>query len=245
MMLSFREKIKRFAALSRERGTLTAFGRGLSRILPLLYAFVEDHLSGGAIAGRTRRQVAVADLAIEGSHGMLANRYEATPTPMLIFWLIRRLLPKDRSDWSFIDIGAGKGRMVAVAASQGFHSAIGIELASDLCVEGNRILSEFGLFRTGEVEIRQEDATQFALPARPCIFFLFNPFHDIVMEKFLDHVVASHAANPRPLLFVYLNPIWSSRFETHAALKAVQPGRMTAAIFETLSPWRVRLFEVV
>lgn len=239
------DKIKRFAAMRREKGLLATTCYACSRILPRVMWLLEDRVLWGALARRTRKGVPASELAIEGPNQIFANRYEAVPTPALVMWLIRKVLPVDRSTWTFVDVGAGKGRAVAAAATQGFRSSIGIELARDLCTEANSLLADLGFCDgSGRVRVDQADATDFPIPPGPCVFFLFNPFQESVVSQFVDHVMASYAREPRPIRFVYLNPVWKSRFEQRLELRPVKLPTIISTVFSTLSPYSVCVFEV-
>ena len=244
MMRSFRLKAQRFAAMRRDHGLAVTVRHGCARILQRGIWLVEDRIVWGHVADSTRKTVAVADMEIKSSNRDFAYHYEATPTPTLVMWFIRRILPKDRSAWSFIDVGAGKGRAVAAAAKQGFHNVLGIELAGDLCTEANRLLADLDLTNGGRVRVEEADATQFQIPSGPCLFYLFNPFKEEVVIHFLDHVFESYVRDPRPIRFVYLHPLHQYVFDRRPELKRVIPSSTVTSIFSLLSLWPVSVFEI-
>lgn len=244
MIESLGTKLTRFAALYRDEGIAKAARHGCARALQRAVWLLEDRIVRRGIGGRTRKFVAAADLATESTNRHFANRYEATPTPLLLMWFIRGILPKDRSAWTFIDVGAGKGRAVAAAANQGFHRVLGIEFSADLCDEANRLLADHHLTQDGRVRVEQADATQFEIPSGPCLFYLFNPFQEEIVVRFLDHVHESYIRNPRPIRFVYLNPVHQSVFEARHELKQVTPDPVVARIFSLLSIWPVSAFAI-
>ena len=244
MTRAFRLRLERLAAVWRREGIASTARHLGARSLHRLVWFIDDRIVWGRIAKRTRKIVAVEQMAITGLNRDLANHYEATPTPTLLMWFIRRVLPKDRSTWSFIDVGAGKGRAVAAAAKQGFRTVLGIELARDLCVEANRMLTDLNLTNGGQVRVEEADATQFQVPSGPCLFYLFNPFKEEVVSGFLDHVYANYLRDPRPIRFVYLYPVHQIVFEQRRGIKRVIPNRTVAALFALLSFWSVAVFEI-
>jgi len=213
---------------------------------PGLYV-LEDHMVGRAIAAETKDHVAIADMGvIESRNTDLANEYGPTPTPMLVMWLIRKIVPKDRSAWTFIDVGAGKGRIVIAAASQGFRCATGIEFAGELCAQANRYLADLGLADgSGRVRVDQADATEFNIPPGPCLFYLYNPFREEILRRFITHVLISYANEPRALRFVYLNPVHKCAFAAQPELIEAALPPAFAAIFGIFSPYSVCVFETV
>jgi hypothetical protein len=51
-----------------------------------------------------------------------------------------------------------------------------------------------------------DDILNFELPEAPLVVYLFHPFDEAVMRPFVDRLIASARANPRPLAVMYLNP---------------------------------------
>jgi SAM-dependent methyltransferase len=201
--------VKKYFTRCREKGFAAATLHGCKSIFRRVLYALEDHMVGRAIAAETKDHVAVADMGIvESKNSALANEYGPTPTPMLVMWLIRKIVPKDRGAWAFIDVGAGKGRIVIAAAKLGFRSVTGIEFAGELCAQANRFLADLGLADgSGRVRVDQADATEFNIPAGPCVFYLYNPFREEVLRRFINHALTSYAVAPRPLRFVYLHPV--------------------------------------
>jgi hypothetical protein len=108
----------------RDEGIAKAARQGWARALQRAVWLFEDRIVRRGIGGRTRKLVAAADLATESKNRQFANRYEATPTPLLLMWFIRSILPKDRSAWTFIDIEV-------LAICQVLHKTVaGITVAS-------------------------------------------------------------------------------------------------------------------
>src|SRR5437016_979449 len=73
-----------------------------------------------------RGSLSLAGLSLVGD-ATSANPYATTP-----YGTLQRLfdaLPSDLSDYSFIDFGSGKGRVLVIAAGRGFKEVIGVEFA--------------------------------------------------------------------------------------------------------------------
>jgi SAM-dependent methyltransferase len=88
---------------------------------------------------------------------------------------------------SFIDMGAGMGRAVLLAAELPFRQVVGVELNPTLMRIARRNLT---VWRASErarapMKIICGDAVEFRLPAGPCLAFLFNPFGAPVMRRLL------------------------------------------------------------
>ena len=70
------------------------------------------------------------ELTIDSDNRADGVEYEATP--LLVIGWIQRLLPRDISGWSFIDVGAGRGRVVIAAARYPYRQVLGVEFATEL-----------------------------------------------------------------------------------------------------------------
>jgi SAM-dependent methyltransferase len=83
----------------------------------------------------------------------------------------------------FIDIGSGKGKACFFAAqARKFKKITGVEFSLSLVKVANRNKSIAG---HRNVSFLNEDAATYSLPDARCLIFLFNPFDDIILEKFI------------------------------------------------------------
>ena len=138
----------------------------------------------------------------------------------------------------FIDVGAGKGRVVLEAAAHyGFGRVIGLELSPELAsVARSNVSAMAGLRRRGEVEIIVADATQFRLPDDVTVVFLYNPFRGTIFEQFLTCVVASLDRRPRTLRLIYRAPFEHDRLLRTGRFRPVRehrPRRPTESMRES------------
>lgn len=102
---------------------------------------------------------------------------------------------------SFIDYGAGLGRVTALAARLPFRRVIGIELDRDLAKRGNaNLLRARGLI--AQASIICVDATKFDVPPDASTFFFCNPFTGPTLAAVINRVNGTLIAHPRPAQFV-------------------------------------------
>jgi hypothetical protein len=115
----------------------------------------------------------------------------------------------DPSQFTFVDIGAGKGRAIFLAEEFGFRRIVGVEFAEELvkiCQRNlhrrfsNRIVSS-------PIEIKCVDALVFPLPVEPIVIYLFNPFSSDIMVQMAARIHDSLQKYPRPLRILYMNPV--------------------------------------
>jgi SAM-dependent methyltransferase len=109
--------------------------------------------------------------------------------------------------FTFIDVGAGMGRALLLAAEMPFRNAIGIELNPTLARIARRNMASWrAAGRTpNATRIVCCDAVEFNYRAAPCLVFLFNPFGATVMRRLLAKLASTFANQPRSLDLLYVN----------------------------------------
>ncbi len=116
------------------------------------------------------------------------------------------------SDYVFIDLGAGKGLPLLLAAEYSFQSITGVEYSKALVETANQNIEAYRR-QTGSddrIQCIWGDATDFKFPDQPTILYLFNPFQGKVMDRVVANVEKSLRTAPRDLWVVYVNP-WEGR----------------------------------
>src|ERR1035437_6143878 len=103
-------------------------------------------------------------------------------------------------EFSFLDVGAGMGRAVLLAAELPFRQVLGMELNPMLARIAQRNLTVWRASGRARAPMRVVcgDAVEFPLPAGPCLAFLFNPFGATVMRRLLtawNQGLAARAGN--------------------------------------------------
>lgn len=131
--------------------------------------------------------------------------------PALFHEMVRALPlePRELADFTFIDIGSGKGRALLLAAEYPFRRIVGVEI-----VAGLNAAAEANIHRRREqaptsppMETWTGDACDFRLPAGPLVVYLFNPLPEAALVKFVAGLEESLRAAPRPLVILYHNPL--------------------------------------
>lgn len=124
------------------------------------------------------------------------------------FGLLKRLqLPKDQT---FVDLGAGKGRVMFLAAQWGFKRIVGIEFSKPLCEIALNNLQVLRLRRLlqadADLRIVESDVTQYEFGPTDSILFLFDPFDAVIMNRVLENLGSSIRRHPRPVWLIYNTP---------------------------------------
>lgn len=113
-------------------------------------------------------------------------------------------------EFSFIDLGSGKGRVLLIASEFPFKRIVGVEYSPELhaialnniAVYKNRSQKCFS------IESVCTDATVFPIPVEKLVVYLFNPFTDEILAPVLANLEASLARHPRQIYIVYAHPLY-------------------------------------
>lgn len=119
------------------------------------------------------------------------NFYYVPTRPKWARRALRHLPANIREDYTFIDFGSGKGRVLLMAARLGFKRLYGIELRQELHEQACRNFQKFRRADGCEMESVHVDATEYEFPHEKLVLFFFNPFGSTVMEKVLGNLGAS------------------------------------------------------
>ena len=116
--------------------------------------------------------------------------------------------------YTFIDFGAGKGRVVLLASQLPFRTCVGVELSPALhatAVENTARWQAAGK-AVSPIQNLCQDATSYVFPQTPCVIYLFNPFTAKVLSRLLDNVQAAFATRPGQVDILYVNAEFRDEF---------------------------------
>ena len=110
-------------------------------------------------------------------------------------------------DYSFVDIGAGMGRGLLIAARMPFREVIGVELHPALADIARKNIEKWLKTRRARcpMKIVCQDVTEFEFPSNPCVAYMFNPFGEPVLKTLIRHLEAEFANRPGQLDLIYAN----------------------------------------
>lgn len=118
----------------------------------------------------------------------------------------------DPTGVTFLDLGCGKGRMLALAAERGYRRCEGVELDSSLATIARRNLSSSRLRHVPSLaaiaSVVHADAREYRFPEEPLAIFLNNPFAVPILQVVLDNLGASLASAPRPVTVVLMRRVY-------------------------------------
>jgi hypothetical protein len=112
------------------------------------------------------------------------------------------------ADFIFIDLGSGKGRTLLMASNYPFRRIAGVELLPALhaIAKENLACYKSDSQKCFVLESICGNATAVALPDEPLVIYLFNPFPEAGLRRFLANLRESLTAKPRATYVLYHNP---------------------------------------
>jgi SAM-dependent methyltransferase len=110
--------------------------------------------------------------------------------------------------YSFIDVGAGKGRALLLAAEFPFRKIIGVELSEDLARIAQKNVARWSRAARPKAKIRvvQQDAAKFRWPRTPLLVYLYNPFACSLIAQTAENLAAAAASGSGLADLLYVNP---------------------------------------
>ncbi|HUN87346.1 MAG TPA: class I SAM-dependent methyltransferase [Terriglobales bacterium] len=131
------------------------------------------------------------------------------PTDPAEFREMLKGLAIDFGDFTFVDLGSGKGRTLLMASEFGFRRIVGVELVPELHAIAKQNIAAWSSegHRSTQIESYCVDARDFVFPAEPLLVYLFNPLPEPALRVVIERLRKSVEAHPRELRVVYLNPI--------------------------------------
>lgn len=117
-------------------------------------------------------------------------------------WRVIKTYITPRRDESFVDYGAGLGRVAILAAELDFKRVIGIDFDANLLRRAKiNVDAALPLLRA-PLELVCADAAEYDLPLDACTLFFCNPFGGPILKGALEKIQASYRARPRELKLI-------------------------------------------
>jgi SAM-dependent methyltransferase len=153
------------------------------------------------------------DLRSGHKHDSMNNGYSAV-APSVFREACRRWretspTPAGRVEgYTFVDVGAGKGRALLLAAELPFRKVVGLELNEELARIAQRNITRWiRVARThAKIRILHQDAARFRWPRTPLLVYLNNPFDCALVEQMASKLADAAAAGSGLADLIYVNP---------------------------------------
>jgi SAM-dependent methyltransferase len=173
----------------------------------LAFCLLADEISGErkyGIKSTGFHQVSTFhELDITGAYSYMPSNYKLLEN-------VFRFINTFPHNHSFLDIGCGKGRAMAVAANFGFTDIKGIEMIEPYCLQAeNQLKGIQSICPTLHYEVICGDASNYRIPNEIQTIFLYNPFEKWVLHRVMRNIMKSIEQAPRKIFIIYINPSFS------------------------------------
>ncbi len=176
-----------------------------ARQSPPIHPFDAAHGTdtGGLIPGSQLLTGHPSDQHITAYYGVAPSILRS----LIDLWLNRTAPPFPIDRYTFLDIGAGKGRALLVAAESPFLEVLGVELNPSLAAiaQNNIDRTDLAADLLAPIHLLHGDALTLTLPDTPTLAFLFHPFEAPLLRKLLRRIETQFAARPGQLDLLYVN----------------------------------------
>jgi hypothetical protein len=151
--------------------------------------------------------------------GVFHSAYQ--PTEPALFHEMLGALRTDFAEFTFIDLGSGKGRTLLMASEYSFRRIVGVELLPELQRIADENLKKYKseTQKCFQLESFCGDACTFAFPPEPTVLYLFNPLPKAGLARVIKNLESSLHANPRKVFVLYHNLLHEEVMAAGARLK--------------------------
>ncbi len=130
------------------------------------------------------------------------------------------------SNYTFIDLGSGKGRALMYSAKYPFKKLIGIEFSKSLHEKAIKNIASYQrtLPSSNEFELHCMDVEHYDFPENNIVLFMYNPFIGKVMRSVSEKIMRFIKQQPFDFIILYRNPTCADLFN-HASLNIITSNR--------------------
>ena len=151
-----------------------------------------------------------------------AVSYSASPDRIFVRFLRQQEL--DYSDFTFIDLGCGKGRTLLLASEFSFKKIIGVEIepaVHAICMANIATYLKNSKVSRPPIEALCTNAGDFDFPAGNIFLYLFNPFDEYIMTQVAHKLRQAIESSARLIRIVYFHPNFVSSLLTLPNIKLI------------------------
>lgn len=137
--------------------------------------------------------------------GLFHSPYQ--PTDPALFREMMASLPIAFEQFTFVDLGSGKGRTLLMASEYPFQKIVGVELIEELhrAAEENVRGYHPATQKCPAIDTICGDACDYVFPGTPLLLYLFNPLPETGLRRVLENLKQSLRSNPREAYVLYHN----------------------------------------
>jgi hypothetical protein len=235
-------KIERTGARLKERTRADRLRNDYRDYLLMLHDRVLDPPVEQLFFKATKVPVALAGLTIRGNNREHGHDYR--PSPCSLFEWTVAAINYDLSRLTFVDYGAGKGRVLLLASQHPFQAIGGIEFAEELHDDATMNLAQFprSRMKCRNVECVLDDAAALGPPEGESVHYFFNPFSREVFAEVLHNLVVSYRKRPRRLYLILIEPVATDLIDNSGVFQRLALPLIERTKVKLFSPYEIALY---
>ena len=235
-------ELEHAGAILKERTRPERLKQDYSNYLHRLHEKVLDKPIEPLFFAPTAGSVALEGLTIRSARRAYGHDYR--PTPCSLFEWSLAGIDYDLSRLTFVDYGAGKGRVLLLASGHPFAAVGGIEFAEELHDNAVMNIQQFprSRMKCRNVECVLEDAGEVGPPDGEAVHYFFNPFSREVFAEVLSNIVVSYRKRPRRLYLILIDPVATDLVDESGVFARTElplPQRLKTKL---LSPYEIAIY---
>jgi SAM-dependent methyltransferase len=112
------------------------------------------------------------------------------------------------ADFTLVDVGCGKGRVLMLASEYPLRRIAGVELSPQMAAAARANLALWGQRPRAceQIDVIEGDALAFALPHGPVLLYLYHPFEEELFARWAASLMPQLAQRTAPVYLLYMNP---------------------------------------
>jgi len=235
-------EIERTGAKLKEHARPERMKQDYREFLHWLHARVLDPPKEQLFFSPTKEPLALSGLTIASPNRQHGHDYR--PTPCQLFEWALAGVEYDLSKLTFVDYGAGKGRVMLLAAEHPFAAVAGVEFAEELHDNAEMNIAQYprSRMRCRNVECVLADASQVGSPDGESVHYFFNPFSREIFAEVLNNIVVSYRNKPRRLYLILVDPVAVDLVEKSGVFTRTELPMHERLKVQLLSPYDVAVY---
>lgn len=226
----------------KERSRFDALGRDYRNFLATAHQRVVDGWRERLFFAPTVGRTALRQLHVRSINRIAGSDYK--PTPRLVFDWALEAIDENLRDFAFVDYGAGRGRVLLLAAERPFLKVRGVEFAEELHNDAVMNIAQYprSRMKCRDVECTLDDAVRYDPPDEKAVLYFFNPFGPRVFADALSRIVESYRANPRRMYLILVDPLLADSVDETQIFQPVPLPKTTQAKIGLFSPYEIAVY---
>ena len=164
----------------------------------------------------------IGSLDVESPNARHAFRYQ--PSSQHLARCAIQALGIEPSEFTFIDLGSGKGRILLIAAEFPFKEIIGVEFSRELhnIALENISLTPSGRNPAARISCVCCDAVHYELPHSDLVCYMYNPFGPPVLSRIAERIIDHRKQHGFRTIVIYVDPCYGEVFDRMSEFRVIK-----------------------